>query len=115
MATKSLKAPVEEPDRFLKIMQFQSWFFVTILIIDVLIVLIISLSSGNGLFGSISIETLMIGLLSIIGAGLSFGLSYQIQIYPERKKNLFIAYFISIALVGTIAVFVLSAIQFQLS
>ncbi|TFG21408.1 MAG: hypothetical protein EU530_00200 [Promethearchaeota archaeon] len=111
MATKSPKTPEEEPDRFLKIMQFQSWFFVGILLIDVLIIAIRGLTLGNGLFGGLTDESLLIGLFCMIGTGLSFGLSYQIQATPARRKNLFQTYYISIALVGIIAIFVLAAYQ----
>jgi hypothetical protein len=112
MATKTPKIPEEEPNQFLKIMQFQSWFFVGLLILDVLIVMVKSIADKLGLFGAISNYTLLIGLLSMIGAGLSFGLSYQIQSKPDRKKNLFITFYISIGLVGIIAVLVMSAYQF---
>ena len=112
MATKTPKTPDEEPNRFLKIIQFQSWFFVGLLIIDVLVVIFKSIATGLGLFGAVSTYTLLIGLLSLIGGGLCFGLSYQIQEHPDRKKSLFITFFISVALVGIIAIFVLSAYQF---
>ncbi|MHA1109922.1 MAG: hypothetical protein ACTSRE_02380 [Promethearchaeota archaeon] len=111
MATKSPKTQKEEPDRFLRIMQFQSWFFIGILLIDVLIIVIRGLASGNGLFGGLTDESLLIGLFCMIGTGLSFGLSYQIQANPARRKNLFQTYYISIAIVGVIAVFVLAAYQ----
>lgn len=112
MATKIPKTPEEEPDRFLKIIQFQSWFFIGLLVLDVFIVVIQSIAKGLGIFGALSTYSLLIGLLSMIGAGLSFGLSYQVQTNPDRKKNLFITFFISVGLVGIIAIFVLSAYQF---
>jgi hypothetical protein len=111
MATKTPKAPKEEPDRFIKIMQFQSWFFLVILIIDVLIILINGIAVGNGLFSGMNDITLLIGLLSMIGLGFSYGLTYQIQANPARKKNLFRTFFISLALVGVIAILVLAAYQ----
>ena len=111
MATKTPKPQEEEPDRFLKILQFQSWFFLGILIIDVLTILITSLATGNGLFGGMTDTTLMIGLLSIIGLGFSFGLSYQVQANPARRKNLFNTYLISLAIVGVIAIFVTATYQ----
>ncbi|MBN2154823.1 MAG: hypothetical protein JW776_02110 [Candidatus Lokiarchaeota archaeon] len=113
MATKSPKIPKEEPDRFLKMIQFQSWFFVGLLIIDVLFVIIKSLATSNGLFGALSDYTLLIGLLSVIGGGLSFGLGYQIQLNPERRRKLFLSYLISLIIVGVIAVLVLSAYQWN--
>jgi len=111
MASKSPKAPKEEPDRFLTIIQFQSWFFIGLLIIDILYVIISSLATSNGLFGALGFTSLLIGLVSMIGAGLSFGLSYQIQSNPDRKKSLFKTYLISMVLVGVIAILVLAAYQ----
>ncbi len=111
MATKSPKTRDEEPDRFLKIIQFQSWFFVSVLLIDALIILIQGIGSGKGIFGGLTDESLLIGLFCIIGTGLSFGLSYQIQTNPARRKTLFKTYYLSIALVGVIAIFVLAAYQ----
>lgn len=110
-STKTPKKPEEESDPFLRIIQFQSWFFIGILIIDVLIIVIRGLASGNGLFGGLTDESLLIGLFCMIGTGLSFGLSYQIQANPARRKTLFQTYYISIAIVGIIAIFVLAAYQ----
>ena len=109
--TKVPKTPEEETDRFLKILQYQSWFFLIVLIIDVFIILIAGLSAGLGLFSGLKEISLLIGLLSVIGAGFSFGLNYQIQATPSRRKNLFKSYFISLALVGVIAVLVLSVYE----
>ena len=110
-STKTPKKPEKEIDPFLRIIQFQSWFFIVILIIDVLIVAIRGFASGSGLFGGLRDESLLIGLFCMIGTGFSFGLSYQIQTNPARKKTLFQTYYISLAIIGIIAIFVLAAYQ----
>ncbi len=111
MATKSPKPVEKESDRFIKIIQFQSWFFIGVLIVDLLYVVINSLASTGKLLQALSNKTLAIGLVAIIGAGLSFGLSYQIQTNPDRKPKLFISYFISLAMVGCIVVFVMAVLS----
>ncbi len=111
MSTKSPKTQEEEPDRFLKIMQYQSWIFLIVLIIDVIYISIKGLATGNGLFGGLGTYSLVFALISVIGTGLSFGLTYQIQATPARKKILFTTYYVSIALIGIIAVLVLAAYQ----
>ncbi len=111
MATKSPKTPEEEPNRFLRIMQFQAWFFLALLVIDIVYILIKGLASGNGLFSEIGVYSMVIALITMIGTGLSFGLSYQIEATPARKKTLFTSFYISMAIVTIVAVFVLSAYQ----
>ena len=111
MATKSPKAPEEKPDRFLRIMQFQTWFFLIALLIDVIYILIKGIVSGNGLFSGPGEYSLIIALITMLGSGFGFGLTYMIKANPSRKKNLFNTYLLSMVLVAVIAVFVLSAYQ----
>ena len=111
MATKSPKPTEEESDKFIKILQFQSWFFIGVVLVDLLYVVINSLASTGTLLQALSDKTLAIGLVALIGAGFSFGLSYQIQANPDRKPKLFKSYFISLAIVGCLVVFVMAVLS----
>ena len=111
MATKSPKPVEEETDRFVKILQFQSWFFLGVLAVDLLYIVIHSLASTGTLLGELSDKTLAIAIVAIIGAGFSFGLNYQIQANPDRKTKLFKTYFISLALIGCLVVFVMAVLS----
>ena len=89
-----------------RIIRFMAWFFIVIILLDVVFIFLDAFSKDINPLKNLSNFTISIALISGVGAGFSFTISEQINENKSKKISLFNELMICMFVLGIIAVIV---------
>lgn len=107
----STKGKREEEPSIVKLMRYSAWFFLFVLAIIAVIILVKGPLAHTHFFTGMNIYTESTMYLSLVGAGLFFGLSSYIKENPNKTVSIFKDLLISMIIFDALFILILAAYQ----